>query len=186
MAKTSSKATRVLLWVILLALIPVVVFASWAGTEFLLDRSSGAEFCSSCHTMEPMVISYEMTKHGGNNKYGIKAQCADCHLPHEGAAKYLLTKARNGAVDVWKQLTYDESNPTNWTEKRKNRHQYVFDSGCMKCHSEKSRGDDPSHPSYFAGGKSPFKGQEKFRCVDCHFYVGHSDASEWIRATNAY
>ena len=105
MAKTRGKTAKIVLWMILLALIPVVVLASWAGTEYLLDHSSGAEFCSGCHTMEPMTISYETTKHGGNNKYGIRAQCADCHLPHEGRATYLLTKAQKGATDIW--MVYD-------------------------------------------------------------------------------
>jgi cytochrome c-type protein NapC len=130
-----------------------------------------------------MAISYETSKHAGNNQFGIKARCADCHLPHDNAATYLLTKAQKGVVDVWRQLTYDEGNPTNWVEKRKHRHEYVFDSGCIRCHSGKATGDDPSHPSYFAGGDSPFKGQGQFRCVDCHFYVGHSDASAWLRTS---
>ena len=182
MSKQRSRSTKIVLWVIVLALIPVVVLASWAGTEYLLESSSGAEFCSGCHTMEPMVISYAQTKHAGNNKFGIKAECADCHLPHDRAVNYLYTKVKNGVIDAWRELTYDEKNPTDWVEKRKTRHQYVFDSGCLQCHSEKSINDDPSHPRYFSGGNNPFIGQDKFRCVDCHFYVGHSDASVWLRA----
>jgi cytochrome c-type protein NapC len=101
--------------------------------------------------------------------------------PHDSATNYLVTKAITGVRDMWAQLTYDPENPPDWHEKRKSRHHFVFDSACMKCHSEKAKGDDPSHPAYFAGGDSPFKGQGKFRCVDCHFYVGHSDASEWFK-----
>jgi len=182
MSKPRSKMTKLLLWLIVLALIPVVVIASWAGTEFLLEKSSGAEFCTTCHTMEPMVRAYEKTIHGGNNKLGIKAKCADCHLPHDNSLNYMFTKAKTGLTDIWSQMTYDEDNPPNWAEKRRHRDRYVFDSGCLKCHGEKASGDDPSHPAYFAGGDSPFKGQEKFRCVNCHFYVGHSDSSKWIRA----
>ena len=135
--------------------------------------------------MEPMGLAYETTKHGGNNRLGFKAQCTDCHLPHDSATSYIVTKAMTGMRDMWAQLTYDPESPPNWREKRKHRQYYVFDSGCLKCHAEKAAGNDPSHPAYFAGGDSPFKGQGKFRCVDCHFYVGHSDASAWFKQDSA-
>ena len=174
------RKTRLLIWLIVLALVPIVVLASWAGTEYLIGQASDEAFCTTCHTMEAMGASYAQTKHGGKNRLGIKVKCADCHLPQDSRLNYIYSKAKFGLRDMWLQLTYDENNPTDWKAKRKNRHEYVFDSACTKCHAEKLDSKDPSHPAYFAGGKSPFKGQGKFSCVDCHFYVGHSEASKWL------
>ncbi len=178
------RKTRLLIWLIALALVPIVVLASWAGTEYLIGQASDEAFCTTCHTMEAMGASYAQTKHGGNNRLGIKVKCADCHLPQDSRLNYIYSKAKFGLRDMWLQLTYDENNPTDWKARRKNRHEYVFDSACTKCHAEKLGSRDPSHPAYFAGGQSPFKGQGQFSCVDCHFYVGHSDASQWL-ATKA-
>lgn len=182
MKELKNRKTRLWFWMIVLALVPVAVLASWAGTEYLIERSSDEVFCTGCHTMQAVGASYAKTKHGGNNRLGIKVKCAECHLPQDSHLNYVYTKAKTGLRDMWLQLAYDENNPADWKAKRKNRHHYVFDSGCTKCHSEKLDSQDPSHPAYFAGGQSPFKGQGKFSCVDCHFYVGHSDASEWLQA----
>lgn len=183
MSTPSKKTSWFWVWLFVLVVVPVAVMASWAGTEYLIKKSSGAEFCTTCHTMERMGSTFASSTHGGNNRLGFRAKCADCHLPHDNAANYLFTKIKTGMRDMWAQLTYDPERPTDWREKRKQRHHYVFDSGCMKCHSDKASGKDPAHPAYFAGGASPFAGQDKFRCVDCHFYVGHSLASAWIKTS---
>lgn len=175
------KTKRSKLWLILLILIlaPVIVVASWIGTEVMIKQTGNEEFCSGCHTMKPMAASYAYTKHGGNNSLGIRATCVDCHLPHDSTAGYLVAKAQTGIRDVWAELT---GNPmeVDWVAKRANRHHYVFDSGCKKCHQGIADGANPEHPAYFAGGNNPFAGEEQFHCVNCHFYVGHSDKSKWI------
>ncbi len=135
------RTTRLLIWLIVLALVPIVVLASWAGTEYLIGQASDEAFCTTCHTMEAMGASYAQTKHGGNNRLGIKVKCADCHLPQDSRLNYIYSKAKFGLRDMWLQLTYDENNPTDWKAKRKNRHEYVFDSACTKCHYRVSRRD---------------------------------------------
>ncbi len=170
-------------WLLILIVVPVAVMASWVGTEFLIKQSSGVAFCTTCHTMDPMGKAYLTSKHGGNSHLGIRVECADCHLPHDSVTNYLLTKASTGIRDMWAQFTHDPEK-TDWQAKRANRHHYVFDSGCLKCHSEIARDNKSTHPAYFAGGDNPFRGEDKFRCVNCHFYVGHSDASKWLEVSN--
>lgn len=168
----------------ILILAPVIVMASWIGTEVMLKKTGNEEFCTSCHTMKPMAASYAQTKHAGNNDLGIRASCVDCHLPHDNAAGYLLAKAETGIRDVWAEFT-GNPNEVDWKAKRKHRHEYVFDSGCVKCHAGIAKGANPNHPSYFAGGENPFAGEDKFHCVNCHFYVGHSDESKWVKTADA-
>jgi napC/nirT cytochrome c family protein len=47
-----------------------------------------------------MVIAYQDDIHSGKGKTGIKAQCVDCHLPHDNIVKYVYQKAKNGVFNT--------------------------------------------------------------------------------------
>ena len=66
-----------------------------------MAQTSGVDFCATCHTMEPMVQAYLESKHGGNNRLGIRAKCADCHLPHDSLVNYFFAKVHAG---LWERL----------------------------------------------------------------------------------
>ena len=34
-------------------IVPAVMAAGWIGTETMVEKTSDAEFCTRCHTMEP-------------------------------------------------------------------------------------------------------------------------------------
>jgi len=183
MTESTSAKPRRWVWVAaILVFLPIAVIASWMGTEHLIASTSGAKFCATCHAMEPMIQSYLRSEHGGNNRLGIQVDCVGCHLPHDSPAGYLFAKARVGLKDVWAQLTLDPEK-IDWHAYRAKRREFVYDSGCLKCHGEMAHSTRPDHPAYFAGGVNPFAGQEKFQCVSCHFDVGHKDLAHWIRAS---
>ena len=70
------------------------------GVYYGLALTSGEKFCVVCHEMDPMVIAYSNDVHSGKGKTGVKAQCVDCHLPHDGnIINYIYAKARNGVVE---------------------------------------------------------------------------------------
>lgn len=171
------------IWIAIIVIaLPIAVMASWLGTEHLFDQTSGSDFCASCHVMNPMVQAYARSRHGGNNRLGIKVKCVDCHLPHDSHTQYFLAKARAGLRDTWTQLTTDVEK-IDWQAKRSKRAEFVHDSGCLKCHGELKHSTRPTHPAYFAGGINPFNNQERYRCVSCHHSVGHEDLSRWLLAS---
>ncbi len=51
MKTPEKRKTRLWIWLVILALLPIAVLASWAGTEYLIGQSSDQAFCTSCHTM---------------------------------------------------------------------------------------------------------------------------------------
>ncbi|MBK5968516.1 MULTISPECIES: cytochrome c3 family protein [Thiorhodovibrio] len=158
---------------LLLVLVPAVMALSWIGTETVLQETADAEFCGSCHSMTPFVETHAEDVHGGNNAGGVVANCADCHLPHTRAQDYLHAKIRTGVHDVLAQGTA-WLHPVDWLAKREERDQFVYDSGCLTCHSalkNASKGD----PAALAAHKGYFSDQALGSCVSCHAQVGHKD-----------
>lgn len=149
-------------------------------TVVAVQETSGVNFCSACHSMKPMAAAYSNDVHGGYGHAGVMAKCADCHLPHESTLGYLVQKARTGMWDVWVESTHDTSK-IDWHEKRDERRNWVYDSGCLHCHENLLRGTRPNkkaftaHKAYFAKKLvvQGEEGKELARCVDCHKHVGH-------------
>lgn len=144
--------------------------------NYALDKTSDSDFCVSCHEMTPMVLAYKSDVHGGNNAKGVKARCVDCHIPHDNLAKYVLTKAKNGIVEGYIHFTKNVDE-INWHEKRKNRGNFVYDNGCMSCHSKilnntlSSFKAQQMHEHYVKLKDT----KEALACANCHIEVGHNE-----------
>ena len=55
--------------------------AFWTGFNMTLDYSNTEEFCISCHEMrDNLYVEYQETIHY-SNRTGVRAVCADCHVP---------------------------------------------------------------------------------------------------------
>lgn len=159
-------------------LILVVLFALFFGANAIIHATSDDKFCSSCHEwMDTFVSTYHKDTHGGANKNGVKASCVSCHLPHDSYVKYVFTKAKNGVSEVAVMLTSKAEN-ANWQENRKNRENFVYDSGCLDCHktildiNQTNKNIDDMHAIYvkFKDDKT-----QKLSCVSCHKNVGHKE-----------
>ncbi len=138
----------------------------------VVDVTGKDTFCVSCHTMEPMVKGFEISVHGGNNKFGFKAHhCTDCHLPHKSLAGYLVAKGISGTTDALAEVGLIHK-----VDFRKNYDKmadYTYDSGCLHCHAKI---EDPStalgmseasryaHEQYWADKKAG----KDVSCVNCH------------------
>ena len=152
----------------------VLPFLSWWVGEESFTATSKADFCVSCHSMEPFVAANADNHHGGNNDVGIKASCSDCHLPHDNSANYLYVKARTGIHDMWVE-TFGNPEEIDWLAKSEHREEFVYDSGCMTCHVEleEATKDQKEHTRYFAG-------ETTSKCVTCHEEAGHSNVRKHL------
>ena len=128
--------------------------------------------------MTPMVSSYRQDVHGGAGDTGVQAKCSQCHIPHTSTAKYLIMKSRYGIHDAWAQLTYD-LDAIDWHEKRSHSEDYVYDSGCLKCHSDLQRATESTAVGYVAH-RPYFLGTVESKCVTCHNRVGHKDLGSYL------
>ena len=138
-----------------------------------IHATSGAEFCVGCHVMEPMVEAYEEDIHGGKNSHGIRAECTDCHLPHESVFGYVVAKGISGMKDVWGNVVKDPTK-IDWQERRTHREHFVYDSGCLSCHAQLEEAT-MSNMKAFLPHRDYFLGRTNMTCVSCHENVGHKN-----------
>jgi len=144
-----------------------------------VEKTSGVEFCASCHTMTPMVQAYREDLHGGNNRSGLLAECSDCHLPHDNVLHYLFQKGLTGTKDVLVE-TFGRPEHIDWEERRKRREVFTYDSGCLKCHHNLQTAT-MADPKAFIAHKAYFMGATDKTCVSCHEHVGHKHLGLFLR-----
>lgn len=145
------------------------------GGAEMIERTSGVEFCASCHSMKAAARAYEADIHGGSNKFGVRAHCADCHLPHDNVFSYLTTKGSNGVEDALGELFWAKS--FDWIGNLHNREAFTYSSGCRKCHDLGTiRYEIPK--AYLA--HRDYKMGIVKSCVHCHQHVGHKDIKGYL------
>lgn len=144
-------------------------------THYALKNTSDDKFCVVCHEMQPMVISYTKDIHSGIGKTGIKAECVDCHLPHDNLIKYVYTKARNGVVEGYIHF-FGDPDKIDWHQNRKHKEKFVFDNGCLNCHKnilQSSEASNQAHKMHTHYTKL-LNTDKELKCVSCHIDVGHA------------
>lgn len=166
--------------VLVLTLIGLAVPLFWAATHSAIKATSNHEFCGSCHSMEPMVQSFLMDTHGGNNAGGIQAECTDCHLPHTGPLRYLKQKTINGLWDVWVEHIVGAEN-IDWQTKREHRESFTYISGCLGCHNNLDKAAGGRHEAWVAHGPM-LRGEKDNNCLSCHQHAGHRNLTEALNA----
>ncbi|GGC05835.1 hypothetical protein GCM10011352_35040 [Marinobacterium zhoushanense] len=122
-----------------------------------------------------MQTSFLQSSHGGLSTTGTQALCTDCHLPQDSYTDYLYMKARNGAWDLFKEFVLG-ADDVDWHAKRERANEYVYESGCLKCHNDLQRGSERSSKQFVAH-KPYFLGTVNKTCIDCH-QVGHSELTQ--------
>ncbi len=139
----------------------------------MIHKTGDDKFCSSCHVMEPMRDSYLQDTHGGNNAMGVKAECVSCHLPHDSVWNYTYKKAMNGISEAW-QVAFSDPENNDWEANRRNKKEFVYDSGCISCH-ENVKNATASNMKSFLPHRDYFNGISNKTCVECHENVGHKN-----------
>ena len=150
-----------------------IVFAviCFIAINFVMEPFSTSEYCGSkCHEMNESYQTWELSVHG-NNRYGIKVECIDCHLPpKEDFFTHITAKAYAGAKDLYMHKFGKEYDRQHQIEHVLE----VFKSEtCMHCHD-----DLLGKPASSAAWKAHLTSlidpeKEENRCVTCHENVGH-------------
>ena len=151
--------------------------AALEDSATVLETLELTSFCLSCHSHEAFIKpEYEASSHF-RNEVGVRAACADCHLPHDNWFELMFTKvvvskdvigeamgkistqekyaAHRGAMaqTVWRQLLANGS------------------KFCKSCHSFDAM-------DFSAQGGAPARQhkkaiQEGMSCVECHRGIVH-------------
>lgn len=166
----------------LLLLVGVVIglVISYASYE-AITRTSTPEFCVVCHEMAPMRASFDQDVHGGKGKTGIRANCVNCHLPHNNIFNYVFTKAKNGVTEVGLHF-FGNVDAIDWQKNRENRAEFVFDDGCIKCHTNYATNEkfNPKALEMHQHYNALLTTDKKIGCASCHAEIGHKGLNNML------
>lgn len=151
------------------------VTAFVVGFNVFAEQTNKMAFCVSCHEMQQNFDEYKKSVHY-TNRTGVRAECADCHVPKEFGRK--LWAKIYAAKDVWHTLLGTVDTPEKFNAKRMEMAQRVWakleasgSSECRNCHAfdamnleEQGRRSRTKHPEAVKEGKT---------CVSCHKGVVH-------------
>ncbi len=145
-----------------------------------LGYTNEMDFCTSCHSMKVNLEEYKETPHY-KNASGVRATCADCHVPK---AFFPKMKAKVLAYkDVMHEILGTLDTPEKYESHRWDMANRVWakmkasDSReCRSCHawdqmdlSEQERIARKRH------GRAPDEGKT---CIDCHKGIAHEEPDE--------
>lgn len=149
----------------------------WGGFNTALEAGNTMEFCISCHELEATVYQeYKQTAHY-KNPSGVRATCADCHVPKDWIHK--VARKTIASREIYYSLIGAIDTPEKFEAKRKEMAERVWKEmtennsrECRNCHSY-----DAMH---FA--KQDQRAREKMEeeampknkpCIECHKGIAH-------------
>ncbi len=162
------------------ALIAFGIGAVALGTmNYALHATSSTEFCYSCHSHENFIKpEYEASSHY-INQAGVRAGCADCHLPHDSWFQLVWTKAVV-SLDVIPELMGEIDTAEKYEDHRARMAESVWrqfkdnDSAfCRSCHSLEAMDLDAQGRKV---ARRHSKAEERGEtCIDCHYGIVHAE-----------
>lgn len=149
---------------------------AWGGFHTAMEASNSTAFCTSCHEMRDNVfVEYKKSAHY-RNASGVRAECADCHVPRAWGPK-VLRKVR-ATRDLYYHLLGSIDTPDKFAARRAVLAERVWaemkanDSReCRNCHSWDAM--DPHQQTERARTKKPKAQAEGQTCIECHQGVAH-------------
>jgi cytochrome c-type protein NapC len=162
--------------VLMLVMIGIGVGVAFAGSEFM-HRTSTNEFCVSCHSMTTVNEEYQASVHY-RNVSGVRAGCADCHVPKDTAP---LIKAKLfAAKDVYHELVGTIDTLDKFEQRRWHLANVVWDKmtandsrECRSCHASTSMDFDAQGRRLAKKHKTAER--EGKTCIACHKGVAHTE-----------
>jgi cytochrome c-type protein NapC len=145
-----------------------------------LSVSNGMEFCTSCHSMQINYEEYQKTVHY-KNASGVRATCADCHVPKEFGPK-MVAKVM-AAKDIYHEILGTIDTPEKYEARRWHMANVVWDKmkannsrECRSCHDFSQM--DLSLQDRNARNRHGRAGDDGKTCIDCHKGIAHPEPEE--------
>lgn len=148
----------------------------WGGFHTVVEATNTESFCISCHEMRQFVYKeYQESIHYAN-RTGVRAVCADCHVPKSWGYKMLRKVKATG--ELYHKLMGTISTAEKFEVRRLYLAQKVWDTmkatdsrECRNCHAfnymkleEQDKTAQKKHARSFEQGKT---------CIDCHKGIAH-------------
>jgi len=151
----------------------------WGGFNTVLEASNSEAFCISCHEMRDNVYEELKKTIHYSNRSGVRATCADCHVPKDWVHK--VARKMQASVNelpgkVMGTISTKEKFEANRLRLAQNewKQMKATDSReCRNCHAIVSM--DPEKQSKSARKKHNPERMKKSgkTCIDCHKGIAH-------------
>jgi cytochrome c-type protein NapC len=149
----------------------------WVMFDKALDATSTDAFCVSCHSMRSTVYQeFQGTPHA-SNALGVRATCADCHVPHAFTPK--MVRKVQAIGELWAEMTGKVDTPEKFE-----RHRWAMaerewarltanrSAECRTCHDPAAM-DLARQPPAAAAMHRMRLLTEQATCIDCHKGIAH-------------
>jgi trimethylamine-N-oxide reductase cytochrome c-type subunit TorC len=161
----------------LTALIGVAVgVIAWGGFNTVMEATNRTEFCVSCHVMETTVYpEYKTSKHF-QNASGVRAGCADCHVPRDWTHKVVRKITATGELWHWVLGSIDtqekfEAKRHTLARREWDRMRASGSQECRNCHSFEARDFHAQSAKAQQAMKAAM--EQGKTCIDCHKGIAH-------------
>ena len=160
----------------LLAIGFVIGVLVWGGFNTALGWTNREAFCIGCHEMyDNVYVEYQQTLHY-SNRTGVRATCADCHVPREWGP--MMVRKVQASRELWGKFTGSIDTREKFEAKRLElarrewRRMLANNSlECRNCHALESM-DAERQPTRAAQQHARARAED-ITCIVCHQGVAH-------------
>jgi cytochrome c-type protein NapC len=149
----------------------------WGGFNTAMEYASTESFCTGCHEMYDNVYTELQDTIHFSNRSGVRATCADCHVPHEWT--YKIARKIQASKEVWGTVFGTINTPEKFEQKRREMAEREWarlkannSLECRNCHefesmdfTRQSQRAAQQHSTALASGART--------CIDCHKGIAH-------------
>ena len=148
----------------------------WGGFNTVMEATNTEKFCISCHEMRDNVyVEYKETIHY-TNRTGVRAVCADCHVPKDWT--YKMIRKVQASKEVYGKImgTIDtkekfEANRLRLAQSEWARMKAADSRECRNCHSFDYMNIEKQKAR--AAKMHKIALDDKQTCIDCHKGIAH-------------
>ena len=147
----------------------------WQAFNTGMEYTNSEQFCVSCHTMSHNQEELQETVHW-KNRTGVRAYCADCHVPHNFTDK--IARKMQASREVLSHIMGDIDTKEKFEEKRlvlaQREWKRLTANGskeCRACHDYNQMDFDKM--SIMAQMQMKNAAQLNTPCIECHKGIAH-------------
>ena len=149
----------------------------WGSFNTALEAANTEAFCTGCHEMRNNVNQELQSTIHFSNRSGVRAKCADCHVPHDWTNK--IARKMQASKEVWGKIFGSIDTREKFEENRLRLAQHEWERlksnnslECRNCHNYDSMDFTRQSPRAQAMHSKYLENKEK-TCIDCHKGIAH-------------
>ncbi|MCH9697285.1 MAG: NapC/NirT family cytochrome c [Gammaproteobacteria bacterium] len=147
----------------------------WNGFNLSLEATNTQQFCTSCHQMNIVTAEYQQSLHY-QNRSGVRASCADCHVPKPLLPK--LIRKLEASNDLYHTILGTINSEQQFEARRLLLAERVWkrmkandSTNCRDCHQHNAMQLEQQKTRARAQHLAAIENNET--CIDCHKGIAH-------------